>query len=60
MGRVTVAQRMTAREYLALPEQHWTSLVEGELVVAQPRIEHQAVAGSTCSRSGRSRRPVGL
>lgn len=45
MGGVTVAQRMTAREYLALPEQHWTSLVEGELVVAQPRIEHQAVAG---------------
>ncbi len=45
MKVVTVAQRMTAQEYLALPEQRWTDLVEGEVVVAQPRIEHQAVAG---------------
>ncbi len=45
MDAMTVAQRMTAEEYLALPVQRWTELVEGELVVSQPRIEHQAVAG---------------
>lgn len=46
MESVTVGQRITAEEYLALPEQRWTELVEGELVVAEPRIEHQAVAGA--------------
>ncbi len=54
MKVVTVAQRMTAQEYLALLEQRWTDLVEGELVVAQPRIEHQSVAGYTV----RARLPV--
>ncbi len=45
MDVVTVALPMTAQKYLALPEQRWTDLVEGELVLAQPRIEHQAAAG---------------
>jgi Uma2 family endonuclease len=59
MEVVTVAQ-MTAEEYLALPEQRWTNLVEGEVVVAEPRIEHQRTAGDlylalrlwTAQRSG--------
>lgn len=41
MEAMTVAQRMTAQEYLALPEQRWTELVEGELVVSHPRLIHQ-------------------
>ena len=45
MNAVTVAQRMTAEEYLTLPERRWTNLVEGEVVVAQSRIEHQTPAG---------------
>ncbi len=34
MEAMAVAQRMTAKEYLALPEQRWTELVDGELVVS--------------------------
>ena len=41
-----VVQRMTADEYLALPyDGIRTMLVEGEVVVNQPRNTHQAVAG---------------
>jgi len=44
MEAMVAAQRMTAEEYLLLPEQPMTNLVEGEVVVAQPLALHQAVA----------------
>ena len=40
---MAVAQRMTVAEFLALPEQRWASLIEGEVVVNQPRALHQRV-----------------
>jgi len=44
MSAMAVAQRMTAQEYLAIP---WdgvrTQLVEGEVVVQEPRLPHQLV-----------------
>jgi hypothetical protein len=48
MGAMPTTQRMTADEYLALPyseERRWVQLVEGELVVDQPLLLHQAVKG---------------
>ncbi len=45
MDAMTVAQRMTAQEYMALPEERWAQLVEGELVVSQARKLHQKLLG---------------
>jgi hypothetical protein len=48
MGAVPVAQRMTAEEFLALPDTddlRSAELVEGELIVDPPRARHQLVAG---------------
>jgi Uma2 family endonuclease len=48
MGSMPVTQRMTAREYLALPyseERRWVQLIEGELVVDVPLLLHQVVKG---------------
>ncbi len=41
METMTVAERMTAQEFLALPDTRWAQLVEGELVVSQPSPTHQ-------------------
>jgi Uma2 family endonuclease len=45
MTAMPVAERMTAEEFLALPEgQHrWTELVGGELVVDPPVLRHQLI-----------------
>jgi Uma2 family endonuclease len=43
MSGMTVAQRMTVAEYLELPEQRWASLIDGEVVVNEPRPLHQRV-----------------
>lgn len=47
-GMVTV-QRMTAQEYLALPDEgeRWvrSELIEGEVVVSEPDLTHQRVCG---------------
>ncbi|MDP1846382.1 MAG: Uma2 family endonuclease [Solirubrobacteraceae bacterium] len=40
---MAVAQRMTVAEFHALPEQRWATLIEGEVVVNQPRALHQRV-----------------
>jgi Uma2 family endonuclease len=48
MSAVPVAQRMTAEEFLALPDTddlRSAELVEGELIVDPPRARHQLVAG---------------
>jgi Uma2 family endonuclease len=67
MSAVPVAQRMTAEEFLALPDTddlRSTELVEGELVVDPPRARHQLVAGELIyalmkwSRSGEGRGTV--
>lgn len=46
MTAMTVAQKMTAEEFLALPVDtgRFLNLVEGELVVNQPSLEHQELA----------------
>ncbi|HEX4345042.1 MAG TPA: Uma2 family endonuclease, partial [Solirubrobacteraceae bacterium] len=44
-GTMAVAQRMTVAEFLDLPDERWTTLVEGEVVVNPPRDRHQIVAG---------------
>jgi Uma2 family endonuclease len=41
METMTVAERMTAQEFLALPDTRWAQLVEGEVVVSQPSPRHQ-------------------
>ncbi len=41
MNAMTVAQRMTADEYLAWDGPRGTNLVEGEVVMPQPRQLHQ-------------------
>lgn len=49
MTAMPVAQRMTAEEYLALEptdELRWAELIDGELVVSQPNIRHNAVQGN--------------
>ena len=43
MKAMTVAQRMTAQEYLAWEGPRGTNLVEGEVVMPQPRNLHQHV-----------------
>ncbi len=43
MEAMTVAQRMSAEEFLALPEQRWAQLIEGEIVLSQPNKLHQSV-----------------
>jgi Uma2 family endonuclease len=69
MGAMPTTQRMTADEYLALPyseERRWVQLVEGELIVDQPLLLHQAVKGEleyalrSWVRSGRGRGLVTL
>jgi Uma2 family endonuclease len=48
MTAVPVAQRMTAEEFLALPDTddlRWAELIEGELVLDAPRARHQLVVG---------------
>jgi Uma2 family endonuclease len=67
MGAVPVAQRMTADEFLRLPDTddlRSAELVEGELIVDPPRARHQLVAGEimyalmTWSRSDEGRGTV--
>jgi Uma2 family endonuclease len=41
METMTVAERMTAQEFLALPERRWAQLIEGGVVVSQPSPRHQ-------------------
>jgi hypothetical protein len=46
MAGVTVAQRMTAEEFLAQPSgegPRWQELIDGEVVVSQPTPLHNAV-----------------
>jgi len=43
MEVMTVAQRMTVAEFLELPEQHGINLIDGEVVVCEPRPLHQRV-----------------
>jgi Uma2 family endonuclease len=67
MSAVPVAQRMTAEEFLALPDTddlRWAQLIEGELIVDAPRPLHQWVAGEliyllmSWSRAGEGRGTV--
>jgi Uma2 family endonuclease len=67
MSAVPVAQRMTAEEFLALPDRddlRSAELVEGELIVDPPRARHQLVAGEiiyalmSWARSGEGRGTV--
>jgi Uma2 family endonuclease len=67
MSAVPVAQRMTAEEFLALPDTDdllSAELVEGELIVDPPRARHQLVAGEiiytlmSWARSGDARGTV--
>lgn len=46
MQPVTVAQQMTAEEYLAQPEDSWprTQLIEGEVIMVESTPMHQMVA----------------
>jgi Uma2 family endonuclease len=69
MGAMPATQRMTADEYLALPyseERRWVQLVEGELIVDQPLLLHQAVKAEleyalrSWARSGEGRGLVTL
>jgi Uma2 family endonuclease len=69
MGAMPATQRMTADEYLALPyapERRGAELVEGELVMEEPLLLHQAVKGEleyalrSWVRSGRGRGLVTL
>ncbi len=46
MTAMSVVERMTAEEFLAMPyreDQRWVELVGGELVVNEPRIAHEYV-----------------
>src|ERR1044072_1854816 len=43
-GTMGGAQRLTVAEFFELPDQRWTSLVDGEVVVNAPRDRHQLVA----------------
>jgi Uma2 family endonuclease len=48
MGAMPATQRMTAEEYLAIPyspERRWRQLIEGELIVDNPLLLHQALKG---------------
>jgi Uma2 family endonuclease len=67
MGAMPTAQRMTADEFLRLPDTddlRSAELVEGELIVDPPRARHQLVAGEIIyalmkwSRSGERRGTV--
>jgi Uma2 family endonuclease len=40
---MAVAQRMTVAEFLELDTPRWASLIEGEIVVNQPRALHQRI-----------------
>jgi len=43
MTGMAVAQRMTVSEYLEVDHERWSNLVDGEVVVNQPRALHQRV-----------------
>jgi Uma2 family endonuclease len=67
MGAMPAAQRMTAGEFLDLPDTddlRWAQLIEGELIVDAPRPLHQKVAGEliyllmSWARSGEGRGTV--
>jgi Uma2 family endonuclease len=67
MGAMSAAQRMTAGEFLDLPDTddlRWAQLIEGELIVDAPRPLHQKVAGEliyllmSWARSGEGRGTV--
>jgi Uma2 family endonuclease len=45
MSGMAVAQRMTVAEYLELDDERRTFLVDGEIVVTEPRALHQLVMG---------------
>jgi Uma2 family endonuclease len=40
---VLTGQRLTSEEYLARPEDHFTQLIDGEIVVTEPTLRHQAI-----------------
>ncbi len=43
---VMTSTRLTAEEYYALPHtDRWTQLIDGEVVVDQPNLRHQRIAG---------------
>ena len=43
---VMTSSRLTAEEYHALPHtDRWTQLIDGEVVVDQPNLRHQRIAG---------------
>jgi len=43
---VMTSTRLTAEEYYALPyNDRWTQLIDGEVVVDQPNLRHQRIAG---------------
>ncbi len=44
MTGMAVAQRMTVSEYLEVDHERWSNLVDGEVVVNQPRPLHQRTA----------------
>jgi hypothetical protein len=39
---VLTGQRLTSEEYLARPEDHFTQLIDGEIVVTEPTLRHQS------------------
>ncbi len=43
MTHMAVAERMSAEDYMALPEQRFTNLVDGEVVMHDPTHLHQAI-----------------
>jgi hypothetical protein len=42
-GTMAVAQRLTVAEFFELPDERWATLVDGEVVVSPPRLEHQRI-----------------
>jgi len=42
-GMTSVAQRLTVEQFFELPDERWTSLVDGDVVVNPPRPLHQLV-----------------
>ena len=53
MRAMSVAQQMTADEYLRLPEEHFprgTQLIDGEVVMTEASLRHQLVVGEIYGR----------
>jgi Uma2 family endonuclease len=47
---LATAKRMTADEFYALPEQRHRELIDGEVVVNEPSVRHQRIAGRLFAR----------